>query len=53
MEENEFKIIVDTREQQPWHFKHYATAVSKVDTGDYTVEGLEKNSDYRTQKKRK
>ena len=41
MEENDFTIIVDTREQQPWHFKNYATAISKVDTGDYTVQGLE------------
>lgn len=38
---NDFTIIVDTREQQPWEFKHYATAVQKLDTGDYSVVGLE------------
>lgn len=41
MQEDNFTIIVDTREQQPWNFYNYATAVTKVDTGDYTVQGLE------------
>lgn len=36
-----FTIIVDTREQQPWVFDSYATAIQKLDTGDYSVEGLE------------
>lgn len=36
-----FTIIVDTREQQPWDFTHYATAHRKLDTGDYSIEGLE------------
>ncbi len=38
---NNFTIIVDTREQQPWDFAHYATAHRKLDTGDYSIEGLE------------
>lgn len=37
----DFTIIVDTREQQPWTFEHYATAHKKLDTGDYSIEGLE------------
>ena len=36
-----FKIIVDTREQQPWHFDYYATAIHKLDTGDYSVDGIQ------------
>ena len=39
--DNNFTIIVDTREQKPWQFNEYATAVRKLDTGDYSVEGLE------------
>jgi ERCC4-type nuclease len=38
---NDFTIIIDTREQQPWSFEHYATANKKLDTGDYSIEGLE------------
>jgi len=41
MDKNNFTIIVDTREQKPWQFTEYATAVRKLDTGDYSVEGLE------------
>lgn len=37
----DFTIIVDTREQQPWKFKYQATASRKLDTGDYSIEGLE------------
>jgi hypothetical protein len=37
----EFTIIVDTREQQPWEFEHHAVAHKKLDTGDYSIEGLE------------
>lgn len=37
----EFTIIVDTREQQPWTFKNRATANTKLDTGDYSIKGLE------------
>lgn len=36
-----FTIIVDTREQKPWEFTEHTTAVRKLDTGDYSVEGLE------------
>jgi len=37
-----FTIIVDTREQQPWEFdSHYTVAHKKLDTGDYSIEGLE------------
>jgi ERCC4-type nuclease len=38
---NNFTIIVDTREQQPWVFESYTTANKKLDTGDYSIEGLE------------
>lgn len=38
---NDFTIIVDTREQTPWEFEHYATAHQKLDTGDYSIQGLE------------
>jgi hypothetical protein len=38
---DDFTIIIDTREQQPWSFEHYATASRKLDTGDYSIEGLE------------
>lgn len=34
-------VIIDTREQQPWSFDHYAVAHKKLDTGDYSIEGLE------------
>lgn len=39
-----FNIIADTREQQPWEFsseKIDQVISRKLDTGDYTVEGLE------------
>lgn len=35
------KIIIDTREQQPWEFSHCVTASRKLDTGDYSIEGYE------------
>lgn len=38
---NNFTIIVDTREQQPWTFESFTVANRKLDTGDYSVEGLE------------
>jgi hypothetical protein len=38
---DDFTIIIDTREQQPWTFEHYTTASKKLDTGDYSIEGLE------------
>jgi len=38
---NDFTIIVDTREQQPWEFEYYSKASRKLDTGDYSIEGLE------------
>jgi len=41
MKINDFTIIIDTREQQPWAFDNYAVANKKLDTGDYSIEGLE------------
>lgn len=38
---NNFTVIIDTREQQPWSFKEYTTANHKLDTGDYSIQGLE------------
>ena len=37
----DFKVIVDTREQQPWDFEYVSHANRKLDTGDYSVEGYE------------
>ncbi len=34
-------IIVDTREQQPWDFGTLSQSVGKLDTGDYSLRGLE------------
>jgi ERCC4-type nuclease len=36
-----FTIIVDTREQQPWEFGLHLTAKQKLETGDYSIQGLE------------
>lgn len=41
MKNDEFTVIIDTREQQPWSFKEHAVANRKLDTGDYSIEGLE------------
>lgn len=41
MKNNDFTIVIDTREQQPWLFDNYTTASRKLDTGDYSIEGLE------------
>jgi hypothetical protein len=38
---DDFTIIVDTREQQPWSFDEYVVANKKLDTGDYSIEGLQ------------
>jgi len=43
---DKFRIIVDTREQQPWVFcptdSCLGATVNKLDTGDYSIEGHEK-----------
>lgn len=36
-----FNIIIDTREQHPWSFESLNKTVAKLDTGDYSLEGLE------------
>ena len=41
MIDESFTIIVDTREQLPWEFDGHATSSRKLDTGDYSIEGLE------------
>jgi ERCC4-type nuclease len=38
---SEFTIIVDTREQKPWSFENHTIANTKLDTGDYSIQGLE------------
>jgi ERCC4-type nuclease len=38
---DKFTIIVDTREQQPWEFGLHVTSKEKLDTGDYSIKGLE------------
>ncbi|NBX98197.1 hypothetical protein EBQ81_05045 [bacterium] len=42
MNNTDFTIIIDTREQHPWEFPEFAVANRKLDTGDYSIEGLEK-----------
>lgn len=37
----DFTVLVDTREQHPWILKNHAKAVQKLDTGDYSIEGYE------------
>lgn len=41
MIDTNFTIIIDTREQKPWTFETQASASHKLDTGDYSIEGLE------------
>lgn len=41
MKNPDFTIIIDTREQQPWSFDNFAVANKKLDTGDYSIEGLQ------------
>ena len=41
MIDDSFNIIVDTREQLPWDFEGHSTSSRKLDTGDYSIEGLE------------
>jgi len=38
---SDFNIIIDTREQQAWEFPRHTTANKKLDTGDYSLGGLE------------
>ena len=38
---SDFNIIIDTREQQAWEFPKHTTANKKLDTGDYSLGGLE------------
>ena len=38
---NKFKVIIDTREQQPWEFERTVAEHRKLDTGDYSIEGYE------------
>lgn len=37
---DDFTIIIDTREQIPWEFGAHVTSREKLDTGDYSIEGL-------------
>lgn len=39
--QDEFTIIVDTREQLPWEFGFHTTSRKKLDTGDYSIQGME------------
>lgn len=41
MKDPDFTIIVDTREQQPWSFDNFSKAHKKLDTGDYSIDGLQ------------
>jgi hypothetical protein len=38
---DDFTVVIDTREQLPWEFGLHTTAKKKLDTGDYSIEGLE------------
>lgn len=35
------RIIIDTREKNPWTFPGLESVTKKLDTGDYSIEGLE------------
>lgn len=41
MKADNFTIIVDTREQNAWEFGNHSTSRTKLDTADYSIEGLE------------
>ena len=41
MKKDNFNIIIDTREQLPWEFGNNVTSKQKLDTGDYSIEGME------------
>lgn len=41
MSNSNFTIIIDTREQKPWDFPEHTISSKKLDTGDYSIEGLE------------
>jgi ERCC4-type nuclease len=38
---NQFAILIDSREQKPLDFDGYNTEIQKLETGDYTIKGLE------------
>jgi ERCC4-type nuclease len=38
---NNFTIVIDTREQQPWFVDEEHVVAKKLNTGDYSIEGLE------------
>jgi hypothetical protein len=39
--QQDFTIVVDSREQLPWEFGFHTTSRQKLDTGDYSIQGLE------------
>lgn len=43
MENRNYKVLQDTREQNPWDFSFYGIekTIKKLDTGDYTLVGYE------------
>lgn len=41
IKKDDFTIIIDTREQHPWEFADHAISKHKLDTGDYSIQGLE------------
>jgi hypothetical protein len=41
MSHDPFIVVIDTREQMPWEFGFHTTSKRKLDTGDYSIEGLE------------
>lgn len=41
MQNEDFTIIVDSREQLPWEFGFHTTSRKKLNTGDYSIEGME------------
>ena len=49
MNHDDFTIIIDTREQQPWAFDHYVIANKKLDNGEYR--GIRKFVSHRKKKK--
>ena len=39
--DNHFTIVIDTREQTPFNFGDLPVAIKSLDTGDYSIAGLE------------
>lgn len=46
--DDELTIIIDTREQNPWAFDSVETELGALETGDYSVEGVNRAIERKT-----